>query len=151
MILVHDAIELMHRYEGLRLDAYLCPANVWTIGFGNTFYENGTKVKRGDKITRERANELFNNIVEQRFATPLRSVIVSKVNNFQFSALVSLAYNIGIGNISKSTLLRLVNKNQNDPNIRNQFMRWNRAGGKVLRGLTLRREAEANLYFKPIS
>lgn len=148
MIVVHDAIELMHRYEGLRLDAYLCPAKVWTIGFGNTFYENGTKVKRGDKITRERANELFTNIVENNFAVPLRKLLVAKVNNNQFSALVSLAYNIGIGNISKSTLLRVVNQNPNNVEIRNQFMRWNRAGGQVLRGLTLRREAEANLYFK---
>lgn len=148
MILVQDAINLMHKYEGLRLEAYLCPAKVWTIGYGNTFYEDGKKVKRGDKITRQRANELFSNIVEQRFANPLRSLIKSKVNNFQFSALVSFAYNVGIGSISRSTLLRLVNANPNDQRIRQQFMRWNKAGGVVLRGLTLRREEEANLYFK---
>lgn len=148
MQITQDAIDLMHKYEGLRLDAYLCPAKVWTIGYGNTFYENGTKVKQGDKITNQRANELFNNIVEQRFATPLRTLLKAKINNNQFSALVCLAYNIGIGAVGKSTLLRLVNANPNDANIRAQFMRWNRAGGKVLRGLTLRREAEANLYFK---
>jgi len=57
MTITQDAIDLMHRYEGLRLDAYLCPANVWTIGYGNTFYENGAKVKQGDKITKQRAND----------------------------------------------------------------------------------------------
>jgi len=148
MILIQDAINLMHRYEGSRLEAYLCPAKVWTIGFGNTFYEDGLKVKKGDKITRQRANELFNNIVEQKFANPLRSLIKSNVNNFQFSSLVCIAYNIGIGNLSKSTLLRLVNANPNDPAIRQQFMRWNKAKSVVLKGLTSRREAEANLYFK---
>ena len=148
MLVVQDAIDLMHRYEGLRLEAYLCPARVWTIGYGNTFYEDGSKVKPGDKITRQRANELFTNIVEQNFAKPLRGLIKSKVNNFQFSALVSLAYNIGTGSFGRSTLLKLVNANPNNPAIRTQFMRWNKAGTQVLRGLTLRREAEANLYFK---
>lgn len=148
MLVVQDAISLMHRYEGLRLEAYLCPARVWTIGYGNTFYENGTKVRKGDKITRERANELFNNIVENNFAKPLKAMIKTKISNNQFSALVSFAYNVGIGNIRRSTLLKLVNANPKNPAIRAQFMRWNRGGGRVLIGLTRRREAEANLYFK---
>jgi lysozyme len=148
MLVVQDAIDLMHRYEGLRLEAYLCPARVWTIGYGNTFYEDGTIVKKGDKITHQRAKQLFENITNNNFATPLRRLIKSKLNNYQFSALVCLVYNIGVGSFSRSTILKLVNTNPNNPNIRNQFMRWNRGGGQVLRGLTLRREAEANLYFK---
>jgi lysozyme len=148
MKIINDAIILLHKYEGLRLDAYLCPAKIPTIGYGNTFYENGSKVKIGDKITKARAEELFNNILENNFASPVRRLIKSKVNNNQFSALVSFAYNVGVGNLQKSTLLRMVNENPNNPAIREQFMRWNKAGGKELLGLTRRRESEANLYFK---
>ena len=68
----------MHHYEGLKLTAYLCPAKVWTIGYGNTFYENGTKVKQGDKITKERADQLFINITNKKFAEPLLKLIKVK-------------------------------------------------------------------------
>ena len=148
MIVTNDALKLLHKYEGLVLDAYLCPAKVPTIGYGNTFYEDGSKVKIGDKITKERAIELFENILENNFASQVKRLIKSRVTNNQFSALVSFAYNVGVGNLKRSTLLKLVNSNPNDPAIRQQFMRWNRAGGKVLLGLTRRRESEANLYFK---
>ena len=148
MIVTNDALKLLHKYEGLVLDAYLCPAKVPTIGYGNTFYEDGSKVKMGDKITKERAIELFENILEKNFASQVKRLIKSRVTNNQFSALVSFAYNVGVGNLKRSTLLKLVNSNPNDPAIRQQFMRWNRAGGKVLLGLTRRRESEANLYFK---
>ena len=148
MTITNDAIALLHKYEGLVLDAYLCPAKVLTVGYGNTFYEDGSKVKVGDKITKERAEELFNNILENNFATPVRKLVKTQLTNNQFSALVSFAYNVGIANLKKSTLLKMVNSNPNNPEIRKQFMRWNRAAGKVLLGLTRRREAEANLYFK---
>jgi len=148
MIVTNDALKLLHKYEGLVLDAYLCPAKVPTIGYGNTFYEDGSKVKMGDKITKERAIELFENILENNFASQVKRLIKSRVTNNQFSALVSFAYNVGVGNLKRSTLLKLVNSNPNDPAIRQQFMRWNRAGGKVLLGLTRRRESEADLYFK---
>ena len=148
MIVTNDVIKLLHKYEGLVLDAYLCPAKVPTIGYGNTFYEDGSKVKMGDKITKERAIELFENVLENNFASQIKRLIKSRVTNNQFSALVSFAYNVGVGNLKRSTLLKLVNSNPNDPAIRNQFMRWNRAGGKVLLGLTRRRESEADLYFK---
>jgi lysozyme len=148
MIVTNDAIKLLHKYEGLVLDAYLCPAKVPTIGYGNTFYEDGSKVKIGDKITKERAIELFENVLENNFASQVKRLIKSRVTNNQFSALVSFAYNVGVGNLKRSTLLKLVNSNPNDPAIRNQFIRWNRAGGKILLGLTRRRESEADLYFK---
>jgi len=139
-------IDLMHEFEGCKLTAYLCPANIWTIGWGNTRYEDGTPVKKGDSITQERANSLFLNIVKV-FETGVRNLVVSKVNENQFSALVCFAYNIGLGNLKTSTLLRFVNQNPNNPEIRNQFLRWNKAGGKELTGLTRRRIAESNLYF----
>jgi lysozyme len=139
---------MMHKYEGLKLTAYLCPAKVWTIGYGNTFYEDGTKVKQGDKITKERADQLFINITNKNFAEPLLKLIKVKLNENQFSALVCFAYNVGTGALAKSTLLKKVNINPNDLTIRNEFLKWNKAGGKVLNGLTKRRESEANLYFE---
>ena len=139
-------IDLMHEFEGCKLTAYLCPANIWTIGWGNTRFEDGTPVKQGDSITQERANSLFLNIVKV-FETGVRKLVVSKINENQFSALVCFAYNVGLGNLKTSTLLRFVNENPNNPEIKNQFLRWNKAKGKELSGLTRRRLAESNLYF----
>ena len=152
MKLNKKGIEMMHKYEGLKLTAYLCPAKVWTIGYGNTFYEDGSRVKQGDKITKERAYELFTNITNMSFVDPIKKRLLKvELNENQFSALVCFAYNVGIANLSKSTLLKKVNINPNDLTIRNEFLKWNKANGKVLRGLTLRRESEANLYFENIS
>ena len=139
--------DLIKSFEGLKLDAYQCSAGKWTIGFGSTFYEDGSPVKLGDKITKERADSLFQ-MISESFAAKVRNCIQKNINDNSFSALVSIAYNIGIGNLKSSTLLKKVNANPNDPTIRNEFMKWNRASGKVLAGLTKRREAEANLYFK---
>jgi lysozyme len=150
MKLNKKGIEMMHHYEGLKLTAYLCPAKVWTIGYGNTFYEDGSKVKAGDKITKERADQLFINITNKNFAEPLLKLIKVKFNENQFSALVCFAYNVGTGALAKSTLLKKVNINPNDLTIRNEFLKWNKAGGKVLNGLTKRRESEANLYFEKL-
>ena len=136
----------MHQFEGLRLNAYLCPANIPTIGWGNTFYESGRKVQMGETITKERADALFL-WVANSFATQVRSMLRVQLNENQFSALVSFAYNVGNANLRTSTLLRLVNANPNDQNIRAQFLRWNKAGGREMAGLTRRRQAESNLYF----
>ena len=143
-----ETINLLHTFEGLKLDAYLCPARVWTIGYGNTRYENGQPIKQGDVVTRQRANELFTNILNRDFVPSVARLVKVPLNDNQFGALVSFAYNIGTGALGRSTLLRLVNAKPNDPNIRTEFLKWNRAGGRVLNGLTRRREAEANLYFK---
>jgi lysozyme len=139
-------IEMMHHFEGCKLEAYQCSAKVWTIGWGNTFYENGTPVKQGDKITQDRANELFEFVVNE-FAVGVEKLLTKKVNENQFSALVCFAYNVGTGNLGKSTLLKKVNANPNDATIANEFLRWNKAGGKELLGLTRRRTAESKLYF----
>jgi lysozyme len=146
MRLNKKGIDLMHQFEGLRLNAYLCPANIPTIGWGNTFYESGRKVQMGETITKERADALFL-WVANSFATQVRSMLRVQLNENQFSALVSFAYNVGNANLRTSTLLRLVNANPNDGNIRAQFLRWNKAGGREMAGLTRRRQAESNLYF----
>lgn len=138
----------MHEFEGIKLEAYLCPANVPTIGWGNTRYEDGTAVKMGESISKERADELFKNIAST-FARGVSNLLTTTLNDNQFSALVCFAYNVGTGNLNRSTLLRKVNANPEDPSIREEFMRWNKAGGRELAGLTRRRKAEADLYFTP--
>jgi lysozyme len=143
-----EGYALLKKFEGCRLKAYLCPAGVWTIGFGNTFYEDGTRVKEGDVITQQRADELAKFIVEQ-FATSIRAMIKQPLNENQFSACVSLAYNIGTGGFKKSSVLRKLNANPTDPTIADSFRLWNKGGGVILKGLVRRREAEIALYFKP--
>jgi lysozyme len=138
--------DLIKSFEGCKLVAYQCSAGRWTIGYGNTFFEDGTPVKPGDRITQAKADQLFELIVGN-FADNVAKEIKTILTDNQFSAIVSLAYNIGIGNLQKSTLLKKVNFNPNDPTIRAEFAKWNKAGGKVLAGLTRRREAEAKLYF----
>jgi lysozyme len=138
---------LIKSFEGCRLTSYKCSANHDTIGYGNTFYEDGTKVKPGDKITQERANELFE-IIAKDFADKVKPLIKKDLTENNFSAIVSFAYNVGVGNLKSSTLLKKVNINPSDETIRAEFMKWVRAGGKELTGLKRRRKAEADLYFK---
>lgn len=147
MNLNKESADLIKAFEGCKLKAYQCSALRWTIGFGNTFFEDGTPVKMGDAITQEKANQLFE-IIANDFSQKVAKLVTSKVTLNQFGALTSFAYNCGIANLQKSTLLKKVNANPNDPSIRAEFAKWNKAGGKVLAGLTRRREAEAKLYFK---
>lgn len=137
--------DLIMQFEGLKLSAYQDSVGIWTIGYGNTFYEDGTAVRKGDIITHNRAIELFNLIVK-KFEVGVDELVTSLINQNQFDALVSLAYNIGLGNFKSSSLLKMVNKSPNDTTIYLQFLRWNKAKGKVIEGLTRRRMAESNLY-----
>jgi lysozyme len=150
MTLTEEIKQFLKSKEGLRLKAYICPAGKWTIGYGNTFYEYGSKVKKGDTISKNRAEELFENILYQ-FSKEVKSLLKTELNDNQFSALVSFSYNVGIGNFSKSTLLKLVNINPSNPSIKNEFIKWNKGGGKTLYGLTIRRQKEADIYFKEIN
>ena len=143
---MNKGIPIIKKFEGLRLTSYLCPAGVWTIGYGSTFYENGSKVQEGEKITIDRADGLLINTVHL-FEKSVKGLVKSSINENQLGALTSFAFNLGVGNFKASTLLKKVNKNPSDPMIRDEFMKWNKAGGKVLNGLTMRRGAEASLYF----
>jgi len=147
MTLNKAGADLIKSFEGCKLKAYQCSAKKWTIGYGNTFFEDGTPVKIGDAITQDKAEKMFALIADE-FASKVAKLVTSNVTPNQFGSLVSFAYNCGVVNLQKSTLLKKVNVNPNDPTIRAEFMKWNRAGGKVLAGLTRRREAEANLYFQ---
>lgn len=141
-----QGIQLVKSFEGCFLNAYLCPAKVWTIGYGSTKYQNGKPVKQGDKITQQEAENLLSDTLDE-FSKGVSKLIKVELNDNQFSALVSFAFNLGIGALSKSTLLKKVNANSNDKTIENEFMRWVSAGGKKLNGLVRRRTAESNLYF----
>jgi lysozyme len=139
--------EIIKQFEGLRLNAYLDSVGIPTIGYGSTFYEDGTKVKMGDRITKERADSLFKLVVDT-FAKNIDNRITAVLNQNQYDSLVSFTYNVGVGAFGKSTLLKKVNANPCDPSIRDEFLRWNKGGGRVLHGLTARRRKEADLYFK---
>jgi lysozyme len=140
-------LALIKRYEGLKLKAYLCPASVVTIGYGSTRYPDGRRVMLTDKLTNEaEATQLLLSTLNQ-YETVVNKNLPN-INQCQFDSLVSLCYNIGGASLAKSTLVRKAKVSPNDPSILDEFMRWNKAGGKVLAGLTTRRAEEAKLYFK---
>jgi len=138
-----NCIDLIKKFEGLKLESYKCPAGLWTIGYGNTQWENGTRVKENQVIDIQRAEKLL-----MFWVNKYAEKINLKVNQNQFDALVSFAYNVGITNFNNSTLRKKVIANPNDATIRDEFMKWVNSRGKQLPGLVKRREAEANLYFK---
>lgn len=146
MKLDDNGYRLIMQFEGLKLKAYLCPAKIWTIGYGNTYFPNGEKVTSGDIITKEYAFEIFKDIADD-FANKVNPYIKKALSQNQFNSLVSFAYNVGLGNFKSSTLLKRVNANPNDAMIAKEFLKWNKAGGRVLNGLTNRRIKESSFYF----
>ena len=143
-------LELIKKHEGFKSKPYLCPAKVPTIGYGNTFYPDGTKVTMQDKPLSKDMADLLLSLVVKDFEAGVSKLVKSDINHNQFDALVSFAYNLGLGALKKSTLLKKVNENPCDITISNEFAKWDKAGGKRLRGLTLRRHDEAVLYFTDI-
>lgn len=143
------AIEMLRHFEGVRLKAYRDSVGVPTIGIGMTYYPDRRKVQMGDEITLEQAEQMKAELLERDFATPVRRMLVgaAETSAAQFGALVSFAYNVGVGALQSSTLLRL-HKAGDYAGAANQFLRWNRAGTKVLAGLTRRRQAERALYLR---
>lgn len=143
-----DCIDLVKKFEGFSAKPYLCPAKVPTIGYGTTIYPNGQRVRLTDKpITEAEARDILKHELNE-FAKRVDAITIDTINQAQFDALTSFAYNIGAGALRTSTLLKRVNANPNDKNIKSHFMKWVNANGKVLNGLVNRRQAEADLYFK---
>lgn len=138
-----NGLELIKAHEGLRLQAYKCPAGVWTIGYGHT-----STAKQGMTITAQQAEELL----RTDLTTAERAVSSHGLglNQNRFDALVSFVFNVGSGNFARSTLLRKIRTNPADAAIAAEFFKWNKGGGKVLPGLVKRRQDEAALYFKPM-
>lgn len=138
-------LEFIGQEEGCMLKPYLDSVGVPTIGYGNTYYENGVRVKMSDpSISKDRALSLFLNILGF-YEKAVWSNTRNDINQNQFDALVSLTYNIGVNGFKNSTVLKLVNKNPSDPKITDAFKMWKNAGGKPI--LLKRRIREANLYF----
>jgi lysozyme len=140
-------LELIKHFESLFLKAYRDEVGVWTIGWGHTglVHEDGT-VYKGRVITKHEAEELLRHDMhyfEKKVEALLEPGI--ELTDDQFSALVSFAFNVGDGNLAKSTLLRKLNSGDIE-GAANEFKRWNRAGGQVLKGLTRRRLSEENLF-----
>ena len=140
-----NCLKLIHHFEGCKLIAYKCPADVWTIGYGSTRYADGLQVKEGDEITQQQTDVLLMDTLRTYEAAVNRDVKVPLLNH-QFDALVSFCYNIGVGNFHNSSLLKIVNVHQFDTEIPELFMRWKYAKGEILMGLVRRRNAEAYLY-----
>lgn len=141
-----EMTQKIKKFEGYMSKAYADAKGVWTIGYGNTFYADGTPVKPGDTITKSEAEKLFSEVLGQ-FASDVADAVRVEVNKCQFDALVSFTYNVGIGNLKKSTLLKKVNADPEDESIRTEFNKWNKSGGKTLPGLIKRRKDEADYYF----
>ena len=140
------AASICRRFEGLYLKPYLCPAGVPTIGYGATFYQDGKKVSLRDKpITKEQAEDLLMYHLKQYFLKDVLLLCYTLDTESKTASILDFAFNVGLGNLKISTLRkRILSKNWED--VPNQLMRWNKAQGRVLKGLTLRREAEKVLF-----
>lgn len=134
-------IDCIKKSEGLRLKAYLCPAGVWTVGYGST----GPGITRSTVWTIAQADARFVEDVIAFAAQVEKWLAGAPTTQGQFDAMVSLAYNIGINAFRNSTLLKLHRANDFAGAAR-QFARWNKAGGRILPGLVRRRATEALMY-----
>jgi len=140
-------LRLIKLFESISLIPYLCPAGIPTISIGCTYYPDGTKIKMTDPpISEARATEIFLNVIKH-YEHSVDSFCRDDINQNQFDALVSFCYNLGAGSLKSSTLLKKVNADPNDPLIKDEFLKWNKCHGKVLKGLTERRKVEAGHYF----
>lgn len=132
-------LDLIKEFEGLRLKAYLCPAKILTIGFGHTRTTQPDMV-----ITQEEADNLLASDLAL-FENAVSRLVTVHVNDNEFSALVCFTFNVGVLNFEKSTLLKLLNRGWYEQ-VPAQLMRWNKANGEVLGGLSRRRAAESKLW-----
>lgn len=139
---------LIKQFEGCRLKAYRDTVGVWTIGFGTTRIA-GMPVKPGLTITQAEAELLLQHQAEEHLAQALESIEPDVyLSQNQIDALASFVYNVGVGAFRDSTLLKMLNRKQTANEVADQFLRWTKAGGKNLRGLVKRRNAERSLFLE---
>ena len=139
MKISNNGLDLVKHFEGLVLKAYKCPAGVWTIGYGHT-----KDVQPGDSWSEDHADHMLEVEMEE-YEKYINDLVTVELNQNQFDAMVSWVYNLGVGNLQSSTLLKVLNAGDY-AGVPEQIMRWNKASGKVLEGLTRRRQAEADLF-----
>jgi lysozyme len=141
-------LKLIKEFEGCKLSAYQCPAGVWTIGIGSTHYGDGTPVTKNRTLPNEGAALALLAATIGQYEKAVNATGVELTQN-EYDALVCLCYNIGAGNFFKSTLVKMLKAGDDKAEIAKQFLRWDKAGGKPLAGLTRRRNAEAELFLTP--
>jgi len=145
-----DGIKLIQKWEGFRSKPYICPSGHNTIGYGNTYYMDGKKVALTDKaISEAEASMLMKNILARDFVPKVDKMVVVEVGQNMFDAICALAYNVGVGAIGKSTLMKKLNSLDFE-GAAAEFSKWNKAGGRVVAGLTARRAEERALFEKDI-
>lgn len=144
MQMTEDGLALIRRFEGFRGSAYRCPAGTWTIGYGHTAQAGEPDVTPGMQMSEAAANVLLRADVD-KFAREVRAVLKRDLNDAQFSALVSFAYNVGLGAFRSSSVLKAINRGDDDA-VPRRLLLWVKAGGRVLPGLVRRRAAEAELF-----
>ena len=140
-------IDLIKSWEGCKLNAYKDVAGVWTVGYGLTSRAGFIEVGPDTKLTQEEAEWYLEQVVD-RFARDIRSAITRPINDNQFAAFVSLAYNIGVSAFKRSSALRHFNNGDLDK-VPDAMRLWKKAGGEVVQGLINRREAEVQLFMTP--
>jgi lysozyme len=138
-----EGLNLLHSFEGCKLESYQDIVGVWTIGYGTT----GTDIVKGLKWTQQQVDDRFKKDLA-KFEKGVEAAVKVPLTSNQFSALVCFAYNVGIQAMAGSTLVKLLNSGKT-AEAADQFLRWNKAGGKEVKGLTRRREAERALFLKP--
>lgn len=145
-----DGLDLIISFEGLKLSPYLDSVGVATIGYGTIMYPNGTAVTMDDPtITQDQATEYLQFEVNEK-AAKVESYVTVDINDNQFAALVSFAYNLGLGSLHGSTLLKLLNSGADINTVAAEFPKWDKAGGQVLPGLLRRRTFEQALFLKSV-
>lgn len=139
------AATLVAEFEGFKAESYLCPAKVWTIGYGTTAWGDGRRVTEGEgPIDREAARRLLANDLRHADRA-IADLVTVPLTHSQRAALLSFIYNVGRGAFARSMLLMHLNAGRMDA-AAGEFTRWNKAGGVVLSGLVRRRAAEAALF-----
>ena len=161
-----EGIDLIKKWESLHdgdlkiigLQPKMCPAGYWTEGYGNVILDKNGKMLKGiankelaysltTVKTETEASEQLRKNIDQDYGLFVDSLELN-INQYQFDALCSFAYNCGKNALKTSTILKRVRKEMSEPDIRAAFLMWNKAGGKVLKGLVNRRNAECDLFFK---
>jgi lysozyme len=144
MQMTEEGLALIREFEGFRARAYRDAVGVWTIGYGHTAVAGAPEVRPGLEVTPDEATAILRRDVDM-FARGVRAALTVTLNPAQFSALVSFAYNVGLGNFRKSSVLAAVNRGDHGA-VPRRLQLWTKAGGRVLPGLVRRRAAEAAMF-----
>lgn len=148
MKMTQEGLDLIKRFEGFRDHWYKCPAGIWTCCYGHTEAAGPPKFEPNRKFTRDEGERILRNDLK-KYEDAVKKAVKVPLNDSQYSALVSFCYNVGPGNFQKSSVLKAVNAKQFDL-VPARLALWNKGGGKVLKGLIARREAEASLFMDDV-